>query len=290
MCLWASFCSLAWQGSWVFPLNTWARPQATLGRVSLGKGPTVLAGLPLAHLRDACLGSFCSLSVIDKSIKIIYQSLPVCWAVLQVPWEYTHFCLLPIASAKKGQGILSLGLSLSYRPLLSIEYLSQRVAQSLQSCLTLEDPMDCSRPGSSVYGDPPGKKTGVGYYVLLQRIFWLRGRTCIFCTAGRFFTDEPLGKPKWRGLGSYSSLFPQIQCLEHRRWSLSVWHIPGSQLKAGETVENKRWRTTAQARVLKCPGDPSLQKLPEPSPGWAGVWRQWRLLFCPSHSIPSSGS
>ena len=30
-------------------------------------------------------------------------------------------------------------------------------AKSLQSCLTLCDPMDCSPPGSSVHGDSPGK-------------------------------------------------------------------------------------------------------------------------------------
>ena len=40
-----------------------------------------------------------------------------------------------------------------------------------QSCLTLCDPMDCSPPGSSVHGDSPGKNTGVGCHVLLQRIF-----------------------------------------------------------------------------------------------------------------------
>ena len=71
---------------------------------------------------------------------------------------------------------------------------------------------------------------------------------------------------------------------------MSVWRIPGSQLKAGETVENKRWRTTAPGCVLECPGDASLQKRPELSPGWAGIWQQWHLLFCPSHSIPSLGS
>ena len=30
-----------------------------------------------------------------------------------------------------------------------------------QSCLTLCDPMDCSRPGSSVHRDSSGKNTGV---------------------------------------------------------------------------------------------------------------------------------
>ena len=43
-------------------------------------------------------------------------------------------------------------------------------AKLLQSCLTLCDPMNCSLPGSSVYGDCPGKNTGVGCHVLLQEI------------------------------------------------------------------------------------------------------------------------
>ena len=33
--------------------------------------------------------------------------------------------------------------------------------KSLQWCLTLYDPMDCSPPGSSVHGDSQGKNTGV---------------------------------------------------------------------------------------------------------------------------------
>ena len=38
-------------------------------------------------------------------------------------------------------------------------------------CPALCDPMDCSLPGSSVYGDSSGKNTGVGCYALLQGIF-----------------------------------------------------------------------------------------------------------------------
>ena len=37
-----------------------------------------------------------------------------------------------------------------------------------QSCLTLCDPMACSLPCSSVYGDSPGENTGVGCHALLQ--------------------------------------------------------------------------------------------------------------------------
>ena len=48
-------------------------------------------------------------------------------------------------------------------------------AKSLQLCPTLCDPMDCSPPASSVHGDSPGEKTGVGCHVLLQGIFPTQG-------------------------------------------------------------------------------------------------------------------
>ena len=113
---------------------------------------------------------------------------------------------------------------------------------SLQLRPTLCDPMDCSPPDSSVHGDPPGNNTGVGYYVLLQRIFRSRGRTCVFCTAGRFFTDEPPGKPEPRGLGSHSSVFPQIQRLER------IWNIAGDLCLSGayqapSSRLERPWRT-----------------------------------------------
>ena len=40
-----------------------------------------------------------------------------------------------------------------------------------QSCPTLCDPMDCSLPGSSIYGNSPGKNTGMGCLAFLQGIF-----------------------------------------------------------------------------------------------------------------------
>ena len=46
---------------------------------------------------------------------------------------------------------------------------------SLQSSPTLDDPMDCSPPGSSVHRDSPGKNTGVGCHDLLQGIFPTQG-------------------------------------------------------------------------------------------------------------------
>ena len=46
---------------------------------------------------------------------------------------------------------------------------------SPQLCPTLCDPMDCSRPGTSVPGDSPGKNAGVDCHTLLQRIFPTQG-------------------------------------------------------------------------------------------------------------------
>jgi len=42
--------------------------------------------------------------------------------------------------------------------------------------------MDCSPPSSSVYGDSPGKNTGVDCYFLLQGIFLIQGSNlCLLC-------------------------------------------------------------------------------------------------------------
>ena len=66
-----------------------------------------------------------------------------------------------------------------------------------QSCLTFCDPVDCSPPGSSVYGISPAR---ILEWVV---IFSSRGssrpgaQTCISqvsCSAGPFFTTEPPGR------------------------------------------------------------------------------------------------
>ena len=50
-----------------------------------------------------------------------------------------------------------------------------REGEVTQSCPTLCNPVDCSPPGSSVQGDSPSKKTGVGCHFLLQGIFPTQG-------------------------------------------------------------------------------------------------------------------
>ena len=64
---------------------------------------------------------------------------------------------------------ISLGLNFS---LLSPYFGFGLVAQL---CLTHCNPMDCSSPGYSVYGDSPNKNTGVGCHILLQGIFPTQG-------------------------------------------------------------------------------------------------------------------
>ena len=70
--------------------------------------------------------------------------------------------------------------------------------QSLQSCPTLCDPMDCSLPGSFVHG--------IFQVRILEQIAMPSSRgssrprdwtqvSCVFCITGSFFTAEPLGKP-----------------------------------------------------------------------------------------------
>ena len=43
------------------------------------------------------------------------------------------------------------------------------------SCPTLCNPLDCILPDSSAHGHSPGKNTGMGWHVLLQRIFPTQG-------------------------------------------------------------------------------------------------------------------
>ena len=57
-------------------------------------------------------------------------------------------------------------------------------AKSLQSCLTLCNPINYGLQGSSIHGNFPGKNTGVGYHALLQGILLTQGLNLCFlhCT------------------------------------------------------------------------------------------------------------
>ena len=66
---------------------------------------------------------------------------------------------------------------------------SPPVLKLLQSCPSICDPMDCGLPDSSVFGNTPGKNTGVG----CQGIFLTRNWThvsCISCIGRWLFTTR----------------------------------------------------------------------------------------------------
>ena len=68
----------------------------------------------------------------------------------------------------------------------------------LQLCPTLCDPMDCSLPGSSVYGIIQGRILEWATVPFSRVSFPLRDRTHVFCGShivGGFSTAESPGKP-----------------------------------------------------------------------------------------------
>ena len=92
-------------------------------------------------------------------------------------------------ASKCGLGIISL----NYGSFLCM------CAQSLQSCLTLCDHMDCSPPGSSVHGILQARILEWVVMPSSRGSSWPTGGTWVSCRyyiAGRFFTTEPLRKPR----------------------------------------------------------------------------------------------
>ena len=74
-------------------------------------------------------------------------------------------------------------------------------AKSLQSCLTLCDPMNCS-PQVLCPWDSPGENTGVGFCALLQEIFRIQGSNsnllCLLHWQVGSLPLAPPGKPQLR--------------------------------------------------------------------------------------------
>ena len=82
----------------------------------------------------------------------------------QIQYSGRHF---PLAHPGNMSGQL-VERELCPSPQILSPLLVRRKVKVARSCPTLCDPMDCSPPGSSVHGDPPGKNTGVGCHALLQ--------------------------------------------------------------------------------------------------------------------------
>ena len=78
-------------------------------------------------------------------------------------------------------------------------------AKTLQSCLTLCDPMDCSLPGSSAHGDSPGMNTGVGCHFLLQGTFLTQGSNLgLLDCRQTLYQLSYKGSLKMKGIAPYS--------------------------------------------------------------------------------------
>ena len=139
-------------------------------------------------------------------------------------------------------------------------------AKSLQLCVTLWDPVDCSPPGSSVHK------------ILQARILeWVaisfsrgssqpRDRTQVSCgsyTAGRFFTAEPPGE----ALLTITRVpkLPPLTCLSvlHSSPSWSLIHLPGPQSSGCP-----RWDVPAESDSPCCLPYTSLRELCLGSPSF----------------------
>ena len=70
-------------------------------------------------------------------------------------------------------------------------------AKSLQSCPPLCNPMDGNPPGSSVHGISQSRLPEWAAILFSRGSSRPRPQTWVTCTAGRFFTSEPPGKPPY---------------------------------------------------------------------------------------------
>ena len=70
----------------------------------------------------------------------------------------------------------------------STQHTGSLCAKSLQSCLTLCDPMDCSPPGCSIHGILQARRLEWAAITFSRGSSQPRDRTLVSCIAGRFFT------------------------------------------------------------------------------------------------------
>ena len=114
--------------------------------------------------------------------------------------------------------------------------------------------MDCSRPGSSVHGDSPGKNTGVGYHFLLQGIFPTQGSNHVSCLAGGLFTTESPtiqireGSPTIQ-IVWWESCFHNIICYKSNFFKKKNCHCNKKNTK-GENEDNWMWLVNLGRKVM----------------------------------------
>ena len=116
------------------------------------------------------------------------------------------------------------------------------------------DPNNCSPPGSSVHGIFQARILKWVAISFSRGSFWPRGRTRISCIAGRFFTDEPLGKPWARTMINHyftnhymSGRWVTSLISSHTDSSHSFYRLR-KRLKEGRPWWSSGWESTYQGR------------------------------------------
>ena len=109
-------------------------------------------------------------------------------------------------------------------------------AQSLQLCPTLCNPMDCSPPGSSVYGILQARTLEWVAMPSCRGSSWPRDQTRISCIARRFFTAEPPGKPSYSPWGLKRVGHDRATNIHTVPNLLSFWVIHGAVHLEGQGI------------------------------------------------------
>ena len=111
-------------------------------------------------------------------------------------------------------------------------------AKSLQLCLTLCDPVDCSLPGSSIHGILQARITGVGCHALLQEIFPTQGlNPCLLRLQHWWVGSLPLAAP---GKPCPPSIVPSYSARGLSGWRVHVIACLVPKLSACQCCANAR--------------------------------------------------
>ena len=99
-------------------------------------------------------------------------------------------------------------------------------AKSLQSCLTLCEPMDCGLPGSSVHGILQARILEWGAILFSKGSSRPRDRTWVSCIAGTFFTIWAIRESPWWEVGIIIVWGTGLEC--HQKYALYGRQKPNS--------------------------------------------------------------
>ena len=124
----------------------------------------------------------------------------------------------------------------------------KQVGSFAQLCPTLQDPMDCSPPGSSV----PGKNSGVGCHFLLQGSFLNQGSNPHFLCLLHWQVDplpqrhvrsqhitakRKINKKVWNDMGISQKRGDKLHC---RKGRIQTFERTGITLQTGDSTSKSK--------------------------------------------------